>query len=377
MTPTPESSSPATVEVTKRRFSIGIFVLALFLTLLLVTIGESALQDFEQIPPRPGLEEYEKKFQDKALESEKETAAKVVSRAQARVTQIASQQQLSEDQYLTAKDIVDTLLQVKNARAAAGEKLTPPENKELAAAQGRYLSAKKQYQVLLHVRREAQKTVEQAQDAQSRIEKQVTDKMQQAHQEYDAAMLHYRLLVTLLRILFVVPVVLIALYLYARKRESRYAALVWAYLLAAAYIFMRAAYEYIPTFHWYGIRLFGVAILVILIVMTVRYFHRTSDERLLAEIKAHLLKKLCPNCKYPFIDSQSRYLVNGLGRLRGMKIGGPVEVVEPTRGSVFCRSCGLSIVDQCGGCREFKYALLPYCPRCRACTSLAERVAAK
>lgn len=378
MSTLPETPAPQTVEVTKRRFSIGIFILAFFLMVLLVTLGETLLQDLADIPTRPALEDYQDRYRDKALESAKEAAEKAVALALARVQNISWQRREAEEKYLNAKDILDTLLQVKNARSAAGEKLTPREAKELARAQERYLEAKKKYELLLRVRRAAEKALEQAREPVSLLEKQIASRMDLAQRDYDGAMLRYQLLVTLLRILFVVPVVLAAVYLYVNQRQSRYAALVWAYLIFAAYVFLRAAYEYVPTFHFYGIRVFGTAVLVVLIVMTIRYFHRTSDERLMAEIKAHLLKRLCPNCKFPFVEGPARYLVSGMGRLSGRKAAGlPLEVIEPAKAPVFCRSCGLAIVDQCPACREFKYALIPYCPRCRAYTSVTERVAAR
>lgn len=156
----------------------------------------------------------------------------------------------------------------------------------------------------------------------------------------------YRLLLTL-------PLLLLAGWLFARKRESQWWPFVWGYILFALFVFFVELVPYLPPFGGYVRAVVGVIVTVLVgryaIVSLQRYLERQREIEAQPDVQrrqqlsydvalSRLDKSVCPSCE----------------RTVDLKDG----VTD------FCPHCGICIYDHCTVCTARKNAFSKFCFQC-------------
>lgn len=156
----------------------------------------------------------------------------------------------------------------------------------------------------------------------------------------------YRLALTL-------PLLVIAGYLFARQRKSRWWPFVWGFILFALYAFFVELVPYLPDYGGYIRSIVGIIITVLVGRYAILALNRYIAKQRLAEEQPSdirrkdlsydnalsLLKKnVCPGCERP------------------------VDLKDPAVD--FCPHCGIGLFDHCAACTERKSAFAKFCPSC-------------
>ncbi len=176
-----------------------------------------------------------------------------------------------------------------------------------------------------------------------------------AQTRLDAALRRQELRVFGVRLLFTLPPVLIAGWLFATQRKSRYWPFVWGFILFALYGFFVELVPYLPSYGGYVRYLVGLAVTIAAgqyaIRALARYLERQRREEQQPDAArrgaidfvsayAQIDKKICPGCERP------------------------LDTADPLRN--FCPHCGIGVFDACGQCRARKNAFSRFCPACGA-----------
>jgi len=156
----------------------------------------------------------------------------------------------------------------------------------------------------------------------------------------------YRLLLTL-------PLLLLAGWLFARKRQSKWWPFVWGYIFFSLFVFFVELVPYLPPFGGYVRAVVGVLVTVLVgryaIVSLQRYLERQReieaqpDAQRRKELSydvalARLDKSVCPSCE---------------------------RTVDLTDGVTdFCPHCGICLYDRCDACTARKNAFSKFCFQC-------------
>jgi len=194
----------------------------------------------------------------------------------------------------------------------------------------------------------ARQSAQQARRTLADLQTQARDEYQKARRMQELRVFGYRLALTL-------PLLLLAGWLFARKRHGTWWPFVWGFILFALFAFFVELVPYLPSYGGYVRYAVGIIVTVLIgrqaILALNRYLARQRAEEAQPEqtrrqamsydtAQARLVKNVCPGCERP-VDLKD-------GR------------------TDFCPHCGIGLFDHCGQCQARKSAFARFCHACGA-----------
>lgn len=181
----------------------------------------------------------------------------------------------------------------------------------------------------------------------------LADLEQQAETRYEAAQRKLELRVFGVRLLFTLPLLLIAGWLFAKQRGSRYWPFVWGFIFFALFAFFVELVPYLPSYGGYVRYLVGIVLTVSVGQYAIRALSRYLEQKRKEEQQpdlsrresidfvtayARIVKKICPGCERP------------------------LDTADPNAN--FCPHCGMGVFNACERCHTRKNAFSRFCPSC-------------
>ena len=192
-----------------------------------------------------------------------------------------------------------------------------------------------------------------ASQAVSNAEVEMSELRDAAMPQYQAAMRASELRVFLFRLAITLPLLVIAGWLFAKKRQSTWWPFVWGFIFFALFAFFVELVPYLPDYGGYVRYIVGIVVTVLLgryaIIALNRYLEKQKQREAMPEVQRReelsydvalerLSKGVCPGCERP-VD------------LKNTEID-------------FCPHCGIGLFDHCGHCDTRKSAFSRYCHAC-------------
>jgi len=210
-------------------------------------------------------------------------------------------------------------------------------------------------------------TLSELEDARQVSEVAINEERLIANSLHDEAVNTYELNVFFKRLLFVLPVLLLGIWMLIKRRKSNYWPLYRGFVFFAFYAFFVGLVPYLPSYGGYVRYAIGVLLSVFLGIYAIRSFQafikrkkeelqQSSQERseqIQQEVAERALENhMCPSCGKDYLINE----IHQSGSKKGVR--GNLKVTN------YCRHCGLQLFKDCDTCSTTNFAHLPHCHSC-------------
>ena len=337
------------LRLSEKWFRFGLWIVAFVFASFLIGLGGTIVHNLPKVEQRVTLEDFIDKPAASALRGEVRAL-----RESSRVAQEAHDQaQLklngARANSAAARDTFNNWLATRQAtkrpeqdselieRTQALDELKLLERKALGAVE-------RQQQALLDARQAEARAQRDLRELETAAAERLA--VEQRHQEL--RVFGYRLALTL-------PLLAVAGWLFARKRQSTWWPFVWGFIYFALFAFFVELVPYLPSYGGYVRYVVGIFITVLVgryaIIALNRYLEKQKQAEALPDAErrkelsydtalARLAKKVCPGCERPVDLSNAA--------------------------NDYCSHCGICLFDHCGQCNERKSAFARFCHACGA-----------
>ncbi|MBO9651407.1 MAG: zinc ribbon domain-containing protein [Variovorax sp.] len=337
------------LRLSEKWFRRGLWVVAVIFASFLIGLGSTIVGDLPRVEHRIEMDDFIDRaaadpLRNTVRDAERVEQEAVRDREQADLKLVAARQASR-----AARETFSNWLATRHATAQ------PDQDTELIA-RTKALDALKQKEDEAERAVGAQRQIAlDARQARQRAAEQLAKLEDDARTRMDAENRRVELRVFLYRLALTLPLLVIAGWLFAKKRKSTWWPFVWGFIFFALFAFFVELVPYLPSYGGYVRYAVGILITVLVgryaIVALNRYLERQKaaesqpdtvrrNELSYDTALARLAKGVCPGCERP-VD------------LKNTEID-------------FCPHCGIGLFDHCHACKTRKSAFARFCHACGA-----------
>ncbi len=337
-------------------FRRGLWLVAVVFAWFLVGLGSLVVGDLPQVESRQSIESFMPPDRVAQVKQEQKTAEQARDQAAAALDQAELQYRAARKDYTAAREAFDNWVATRSATQRADQ-----DGELLSRTQALDRLKEAERRTRLAVQAQQQQQLD-AQQALTRAEGAWQALNEGARGAWQAAQRAQELRVFLYRLALTLPLLVVAGWLFAKKRRSTWWPFVWGFIFFALFAFFVELVPYLPDYGGYVRYIVGIVVTVLLgraaITAYNRYLERQKRQEAMPDAQrrvelsydvalSRLAKGVCPGCE------------------RG------VDLKDPAID--FCPHCGIGLFDRCVPCRTRKSTFSRYC---HACGTPAARPAA-
>ncbi|MHB8415295.1 MAG: serine endopeptidase [Acidiferrobacteraceae bacterium] len=327
-------------------FQRGLWLVAVVFAWFLIGLGGKIISDLPKIEPPHAQEAFMPQPETHNIQALIATQQQSLGRisdslAEARLLRTARRADVA-----SAKDgFANWIATVRATGITIQDQALVARTQALDTLDAKALGATQAVQALMQQQRAADDVIGAA-------EQQLAGLQKVAAHAYRASLRVWKLRVFLVRLVFTLPLLLIAGWLFARKRHGGYWPFVWGFIYFALYTFFVELVPYLPSYGGYVRYTVGLLLTFIIGHYAIRGFARYLERQRASErrpeterrqaldydiAQARLSKGVCPGCERP------------------------ADLADPARNH--CMHCGIALFDR-RGCGARKNAFAHFCHAC-------------
>ncbi|MFT4268185.1 MAG: serine endopeptidase [Xenophilus sp.] len=335
------------LRLSEKWFRRGLWLVALVFASFLIGLGGTVVGDLPRVERTLQLEDFMPPGRADALHEAVRQAEETAQAAQRALDQAQLQEQAASQASRNARETFDNWLATRRAtQLPAQDAELIARTRRLDALKAAEEAAQRKVAAQRQQRLDAQQAQEARLDELHALEAEAGEKLDAAQRRVELRVFLYRLALTL-------PLLVVAGWLFAKKRQSTWWPFVWGFILFALFAFFVELVPYLPSYGGYVRYVVGIVVTVLVgryaIVALNRYLERQKAaeaqpdqvrrEELGYDVAlARLAKGVCPGCERP-VD------------LKNTAID-------------FCPHCGIGLFDHCRACDARKSAFSRFCHGC-------------
>ncbi len=335
------------LRLSEKWFRRGLWLVALVFASFLMGLGGTVVGDLPQVERALQLDDFIDRPAAEPLRSSIKAAEAAERAATRELEQIQLQLAAAQQASANARETFGNWIATRRVIAQ------PDQDPELIA-RTRSLDALKQKEDeaqrkvdALHQRMlDAQQAEQRARESLAVLEHAAAQKLEAEYRRVELRVFGYRLALTL-------PLLMLAGWLFVKKRRSTWWPFVWGFIFFALFAFFVELVPYLPSYGGYVRYVVGIVVTALVgrysIIALNRYLARQKlaeqqpDQVRREELSydtalARLGKNVCPGCERP-VDLKN-------------------DAID------FCPHCGIGLFDHCGHCTTRKSAFSKFCHAC-------------
>lgn len=335
------------LRLSEKWFRRGLWLVALLFAAFLIGLGGTIVGDLPQVETRKTVEDFVDQTKAAPLREELKTLQAEQAEIRSGLERLELQRQAAEQASQNARDTFSNWIATRQATQK------PDQDAELIArtrALDEHAALVADLQKQVNARQQAVLEASQRHDGTAA---RLSELQEEAALRWEAEDRRSQLRVFLYRLGLTLPLLVVAGWLFARKRKSDYWPFVWGFIFFALFAFFVELVPYLPSYGGYVRYAVGIVITVLVGRQGIRALQQYLEkqkaaEQLPAEARrqelgydlalARLAKGVCPGCERN------------------------VDLKDGTLD--FCPHCGISLFDHCTACERRKNAFARFCQGC-------------
>ena len=337
------------LRLTEKWMHRGLWLVALVFAGFLIGLGGTLVGDLPKVEKRLTLDDFMDRAASTALRNGIKNTERAEQDADAALEQAQLKRRVAQADTTAARETFNNWLATRRAT-------------QLSDQDAELVSRTRALDALRDRERTAGMAVETQQQAaldarQStlRERRKLAEMEQAAQQALNAEYRRVELRVFLYRLALTLPLLVLAGWLFAKKRKSTYWPFVWGFIFFALFAFFVELVPYLPSYGGYVRYIVGILMTVLVGRQAIVALNRYLEKQKLAEqlpdaqrreelsydtALTRLSKGVCPGCERP------------------------VDLKNPEID--FCPHCGIGLFDHCPACSTRKSAFARFCHACGA-----------
>ncbi|MDI9336305.1 MAG: serine endopeptidase [Gammaproteobacteria bacterium] len=333
------------LRLSEKWFNRGLWFIAFLFAYFLMGLGGVIVEDLPKIESKLSTED----FIDKPAKSNLTNQLKLLSQEETRTTekleQAKLQLQTAREDYRAAKQTFDAWVTTRNATQKSDQ------DRDLIARTTHLEQLRKKEREYLNSLEIPQKQLLDITQEKSKINRDILLLESNARTEFGSAQKKIELRVFIYRLIFVLPLLLVATYLFVKHRKKSYWPFVWGFILFSLFAFFVELVPYLPSYGGYVRYTVGVVVTLIVgkysisglqrYIKQQRELEQQPDSQRKKEIQydlafTRIAKGICPSCERSIIKDTDN----------------------------FCQHCGIEMFDKCATCETRKITFSKFCFHC-------------
>jgi len=344
---------------------IGSFLLSILLTVLIVWLLGFVLDDLGDIEG-PDRQAVLAEYVDASLRTRAEELEQQITEIE---TRVARQEELQTDLQRSMDNARETMQQMMELHRLSLQQQVPPSDAEkqaLATAQQRFLEAQDRFEAANAEIAGSNETKFRLRQERQSVQDTIRTQSEPAQVEYSERRQAHQFKVAALRLAFIVPLFLLAAWLFWRHREGAYRSILLALLAATFWKLGRVMFIHFPReFFKYIAIVAAIGIVLAFLGWLLRKAVRPGRELLLARYREAYRVHVCPVCAFPIARGPLRFAVWSRKGPRLPAAADSAAATEPSTETPYvCPSCGTTLFAACQSCKASRHTLLPHCEHC-------------
>jgi hypothetical protein len=315
--------------------------------------------------PGPDYPELEQRLLDPALVGKSRDLHTRIGETSRQIRDQRARQEILADSTASSQKTMSQLLEIQKLALQKDITPGPEEQKALAESQQLFLSNQKQYQLLndeiAKLNGQLLDLEEQRRDLDSTLE----TKREPIRREWEALPRAHDVKMAVLKLAALAPLLIVAAWLFIKKRGGLYAPLIYAFGIALLAKVSLVMHEYFPSVYFkYVLILACLAIVVRLLVYLLRMIAFPKRDWLLKQYREAYEAFLCPICDFPIRRGPLKFMY--WTRRSICKLLIPATTQLDAEAPYICPLCATKLFEECPSCHAIRHSLLPACEKCGA-----------
>ena len=327
----------------------GLWLVAVVFASFLIGLGATVVGDLPQVEKQLKLDDYMDATTSAAVRSAIKKSEVAERDAESALEQAQLKRQVAQADSAAARETFNNWLSTRRATQLADQ---DPEL--IARTRALDVLKEKERAAGAAVQAQEQAALDARQTA-TRERRTLAEMEEAAQKQLDVEYRRVELRVFLYRLALTLPLLVIAGWLFVKKRKTTYWPFVWGFIIFALFAFFVELVPYLPSYGGYVRYVVGIVVTVLVGRQAIVSFNRYLEKQKLAE-------------QLP--DAQRREELSydtALSRLAKGVCPGCERTVDLKNTAIdFCPHCGISLFDHCSVCTARKSAFAKFCHACGA-----------
>lgn len=313
--------------------------------------------------PGPEYQALEQEMLDGTLTAESERLGKELADVRRNIQTEQARQRILQDSTGNAQTTMTQLLEFQRMSLEKGLNPTEEEQLALAESQKRFLGNQSRYQELTEEIATLEEKLRDLERENQLNQEKLDTARKPIWEEFSRRQQSHAWLLAGIKLAVLTPLLILAVVVFLKNRESLYVSMVTAFAIAVAAKVLLVMHEYFPArFFKYVLIVTFLAIVTRALIVLIRTIAFPKAEWLHKRYREAYEAFLCPICDFPIRRGPLKYLFWTRRTIKKVRLSGTEEAAadEP----YCCPACGTELFEKCGSCGQVRHSLLPTCEHC-------------